>query len=174
MPSIIRPCEFEMDHEAYARFLLEHHDQLNLHYPFAMKLSFLASPLLMGRALLVFDEDKYELAGAAGFVLGTGPGEYEDRHICQAEIAFIRPAYRRTTVFRDGLLAFVELVRSANPDVRILQFWAPLDPGLRRLFAKFGAVPEDAGQASVDRPVKYTVPFHMLEHYCARLRRVSQ
>ncbi len=72
MEFMFRPCELEMDDELYIQFLLEHHNNLNLPYEFAVKLSFLSSPLIAGKAMLILREEPYEVVGAAGFVFGTG------------------------------------------------------------------------------------------------------
>src|SRR6478752_5186562 len=98
-----RVSEFEMDHEAYMDFLLRHHDELNLPYTFSMKLSFISSPLFLGKAMLIISEESYDMVGAAGFGYGTGPGDYEDQHICQIEVAFIEKELRSTSLFIQGL-----------------------------------------------------------------------
>lgn len=166
-----RDCEYEMDHEAYVDFLLRHHDELRLPYPFAMKLSFFSSPLFLGQAMLAIREDSYQLVGAAGFGYGTGPGEYEDRHICQIEVAFIEQGLRRTSLFVQGLRALTDAIRAGNPDVRQVQFWAPPDQeDLNRLFAKFLALPGST-RSVVNHLALYSVPFRELEAYCNRLGR---
>jgi hypothetical protein len=166
-----RICEFEMDHEAYMDFLLSHHDELNLPYPFAMKLSFISSPLFLGKAMLVINEESYHMVGAAGFGYGTGPGDYEDKHICQIEVAFIEEGLRRTSLFVQGLHALVHAIKEGNPDVRQVQFWASAaDYRLDRLFAKFLALPGST-KSIVNDFALYTVPSHELEAYCNRLRK---
>ena len=169
-----RPCEFEMDYEAYMRFLLQHDSELNLPYAFGMKFSFIGSPLFLGKAMLVFAEEPYEVVGAAGFVYGTGAHGYEDREVCQVEVACIRPEYRSVTLFRDGLKALVDLIRASNPDVQRLQFWTKADHGrLDRLFAKFGALP-GATRSDVNDLTCYVVPFPALEQYCRRMYRHNE
>lgn len=166
-----RISEFEMDHEAYIDFLLRHNDELNLPYPFAMKLSFISSPLFLGKAMLVISEESYRMVGAAGFGYGTGPGDYEDRHICQVEAAFIEKGLRCTPLFVQGLRALVNAIKAGNPDVRQVQFWASTaEEGLNRLFAKFLALPGSA-KSIVNNLALFTIPFHELEAYCNRLGR---
>ncbi|MBD2865377.1 hypothetical protein [Paenibacillus oceani] len=161
-----RPCNMEMDHEAYIRFLLQHHAELNLPYPFAMKLSFISSPLMFGKGMLVIDEEPYELAAAAGFVYGTGANEYKDRHICQVEVAFIRSEYRRTSLFIRGLQALVAEMRAGNPDVVQVQFWTSADQGESdKLFSKLCALPGSM-KSLVNDLTFYTVPFRELEALC--------
>lgn len=171
MPFQFRPCTVEMDHQAYIRFLLQHHAGLNLPYPFAMKLSFISSPLLFGKGMLLFDVEPYEIAAAAGFVYGTGANEYEDRHICQVEVAFIRSEYRRTSLFIRGLQALVDEMKVGNPDVRQVQFWASADQGeSEKLLSKFAALPGST-KSLVNGLSFYTVPFCELEDLCRRFGR---
>jgi hypothetical protein len=158
----------EMDHKAYMHFLLQHHDGLNLPYPFAMKLSFMSSPLLFGKAILVIDEEPYEIAAAAGFVYGTGANEYQDRHICQVEVAFIRKEYRRTSLFIRGLHALAAEMKAGNPDVEQVQFWAPAgQENLEKLLSKLVALPGST-RSIVNDLAFYTVPFREVESYCHR------
>jgi len=169
MAYFIRPCTLEMDHESYMRFVIRHYRELRLPYAFAVKLSFMASPLALGQALLVVDEDSWEFVGAAGFVYGTGAGQYEDRHICQLEVAFLLEPQRRTRLFARGMQAVVELIERDNPDVRYLQFWTPADwtrseGVVRKLLSLPGStVREDNGMALC------RVPFDEFARYCRRL-----
>jgi hypothetical protein len=170
MPFLFRRCELEMDHEAYMDFLLRHHSELNLPYPFAMKLSFISSPLVLGKAMLIFSEELYQVVGAAGFVYGTGQGDYKDRHICQVEAAFILKEHRRTALFVQALQALLDAMKAGNPDVQQLQFWAAADQEeLKRLFAKLSSLPGST-KSIVNSMALYTVSFHELEAYCRRLR----
>jgi hypothetical protein len=165
-----RVSEFEMDHEAYMNFLLQHHHELNLPYTFGMKLSFISSPLFLGKAMLIISEESYDVVGAAGFGYGTGPGDYEDQHICQIEVAFIEKELRSTTLFAQGLRALVHTIKAGNPDIRQVQFWtSAAEDGLDRLFAKFLTLPGST-KSIVNTLALYTVPFHELEAYCHRLR----
>jgi hypothetical protein len=165
-----RPCNMEMDFDAYIKFLLKHHDELNLSYSFAMKLSFISSPLIFGKAMLIFNEEPYEIAGAAGFVYGTGANGFEDKHICQIEVAFIQKAYRRTFMFVRGLQTLIATIKVGNPEVEQVQFWvSPDQKELGRLLAKFGALPGSA-IARVNNLDCYKIPFHELEAFCHRFR----
>lgn len=166
-----RICEFEMDHEAYMDFLLRNHDKLRLPYPFAMKLSFLSSPLFLGKAMLAISEESYQLVGAAGFGYGTGPGGYEDQHICQIEVAFIEEGLRRTSLFVKGLRALVDAIQANNPDVRQVQFWAPYEhEDLNRLLGKFLILPGST-KSIVNDLALYSIPFRELVAYSYKLRR---
>jgi hypothetical protein len=165
-----RPCNFEMDFDAYTKFLLQHHDELNLPYSFAMKLSFISSPLIFGKAMLIFNEEPYEIAGAAAFVYGTGANRFEDKYICQIEVAFIQKAYRRTSVFVRGLETLVTTIKEGNPEVELVQFWvSPDQKELGRLLAKFGALPGST-KSRVNGLDCYKIPFHELEAFCHRFR----
>lgn len=165
-----RLSQFEMDLELYISFLLEHHGELNLPYSFAMKLSFIASPLVLGKALMIFNEEPYEMIGTAGFVYGTSAHDYEDRHICQVEVAFIQKAYRQTSVFAQGLRELVRVIKADNEAVQQVQFWTPVDqPDLDRLLGRFTLLPH-ATKSIVNNMAFYTIPFDELESYCNRLR----
>lgn len=163
-----------MDHEAYMDFLLRHHDELNLPYSFAMKLSFLSSPLFLGKVLLAIHEDSYQMVGAAGYGYGTGPEDYMDKHVCQIEVAFIESGHRSTLLFIQGLQALLNAIKEGNPDVRQVQFWtSAIQEGYERLFAKFLALPGST-KSIVNNLALYTVPFHELELYCNRLRSLKR
>ncbi|SDE44584.1 hypothetical protein SAMN02799630_03388 [Paenibacillus sp. UNCCL117] len=165
-----RTCELEIHFTSYVQFLLSHHSELNLPYSFPQKLSFFSSPLMFGKAMLIIDEDMYEVVGAAGFVLGTGPQQYEDREICQIEAIFIENGHRGTLLFARAMQAFVRLIRSENPDVRQVQFWTAAEPesGLKQLLAKLCSLP-GGSRTLVNELAFYTIPFPELENYCARL-----
>lgn len=162
----IRSCEFELDFELYIQFLLQNHDKLNLPYPFGMKLSFLSSPLILGNAMLIYQEETHEIIGAAGFVYGTSANEYEDRSICQVEIAFIRNEYRRTAVFARSMQFLVNLMKAGNPEVEQVQFWTVTGHDeLDKLLSRFNALP-GSSQSSGDNLTFYTMPYRELETYC--------
>ncbi|NOV01067.1 hypothetical protein [Paenibacillus planticolens] len=157
-----------MDYEAYMKFLLQHHDQLKLPYPFAMKLSFMSSPLEFGKAMLILSEEPYEFVGAVGVVYGTGANDYEDRHICQIEIAFIREQFRRTSLFLRGLEALIRMIKASNSDVEQIQFWASADnEELERLVSRWSSLP-GYSRSIVNNLAFYTIPFAELEAYCGR------
>jgi len=171
MKFLFRPCELEMNFKSYIEFLLQHHAELNLPYSFAMKLSFVGSPLIFGKAMLAYEEESYDTVGAAGFVYGTGANGYEDRHICQVEVAFILAEYRRTSLFVQGLRALIDLIREGNPEVEQVQFWTAADPtDPDKLFAKFSALPGST-RSVVNELAFYTVSFRELEAYCRRFER---
>lgn len=163
-----RPCKNELDHDNYMQFLLRHHDELNLPYPFAVKLSFISSPLLIGQAMLIWSDEPYDIVGAAGFVYGTGANQYEDRHVCQVELAFLQRPYRQTSLFAQGLQALIELIEAGNPDVRLVQFWAnPERLASERLFAKLHSLP-GSHRLHVNDLVCQQIDFHELQNYCRR------
>ncbi|WP_229750735.1 hypothetical protein [Paenibacillus nasutitermitis] len=161
-----------MDYEAYMKFLLRYQEELNLPYSFAMKLSFIGSPLLFGKAMLIFNDDPYEIVGAAGFVYGTGANNYEDRHVCQIEIAFLRKEYRGTLLFQRGLQALTALMKSGEPAIEQVQFWVSADQeGLGRLFSKFLDLP-DSTQQAVNQLSFYRFSFHELEAYVRKISKL--
>lgn len=167
MAVYFRTCKFEMDSEVYIRYLIEHHDDLELPYPFAMKLSFISSPLILGNAMLIVNEEPYRIIGAAGFVYGTGAQDYEDRHICQIEVAFIEPSYRSTRLFVKGLAALIEYVDEGNPEVKVVQFWSPTPhDSLERLWGKLAALPGAEVVASASSQLSlYKIPMSAIRVY---------
>ncbi|WP_372635913.1 hypothetical protein [Cohnella sp.] len=162
-----------MDHEAYIKFVLKHHRDLNLPYPFQVKLSFAGSPLLLGKAMLVIDEESYEMVGAAGVVFGTGANDHQDRDVCQAELAFLLPKHRGTPLFVQGLQALLDVAREANPDVEWFQFWVPGGPAeLAKLYSKLASLPGASLQAANGTSL-VRIPFGELLAYVRSLARKS-
>ncbi|WP_248927255.1 hypothetical protein [Paenibacillus hamazuiensis] len=150
------------------KFLLRHCADLNLPYAFAVKLSFISSPLIFGRAMMILSEEDYDVVGAAGFVYGTGPNAYEDRHICQVEVAYLRPEYRRTTLFMQGLMTILGEIKAGSPDVEMIQFWvAEAQTVEERLFSKFLALP-GSKRLIVNGLACHQILFRELEDYCRR------
>ncbi|WP_159886831.1 hypothetical protein [Paenibacillus puerhi] len=153
------------------KFLLRHFADLNLPYAFAVKLSFVSSPLLFGRAMLILSEDDYDVVGAAGFVYGTGANSYEDRHICQVEVAYLRSEYRRTTLFMQGLLTLLAEIKAGSPDVEKIQFWvAEGQSEQERLFSKLNALP-GSERHLVNGLACHQIRLRELEDYCRRFQR---
>lgn len=169
MNAVFRQVELEMDHETYMKFLIGHHDGLNLPYAFPHKLGFLSSPLLYGKALLILDEESYEPVGAAGFVYGTGADEFQDRGLCQIEVAFLRQEYRGKPLFAGALLALLELMQrgAGEVEVRAAQFWLKPEQARTRLFAKLLALP-GAEATPVDGMLRCVVPYGELVAHARR------
>jgi len=166
-----RPCELEMDYAAYMKFLIRNQGRLGLPYPFAMKLSFLAGPLILGKAMLLFSEEPYDLVGAAGFICGTGANDYEDRHVCQVEVAFLQEQHRHPFVFLRGLRTLLELMKQEAPEVALIQFWVQEEgDASETLWAKLLQLPGSRKQAE-HQMTRYTVPYEALAAYCQRLLR---
>jgi hypothetical protein len=164
-----RTCEFEMDSEAYIRFLIQHHEELQLPYAFAMKLSFISSPLFLGRAMLILNEEPYRVIGAAGFVYGTSANDYVDRHICQIETTFLEPSYRHPRLFVRALFALLKLMQSGDPEVETVQFWAPSKAGsLSKLLGKFTSLP-GAEQSENENLTFYKLPYPELLAFTQRI-----
>lgn len=168
----VRSCDFEMDFEAYIRFLLRHHAELNMPYPFSMKLAFIGSPLQFGKAMLIFEEETHDIVGAAGIVYGTGACDYEDRHICQVEIAFIQEQFRSKLLFARAMKTLIDIMKKSNPDVKQIQFWASADNReLQPLISRWSTLP--GYEESVVNNLKfYKIPFDELDAYCQRYRAV--
>lgn len=163
-----RICDLEMDYKSYVKFLLTHHNELNLPYPFAMKLSFLSSPLLFGKAIYILNDDPYEIVGAAGYVYGTGAKEYTDREVCQIEVAFLKKEYRTPLLFIQGLQYLISKIKEGNPDVKTVQFWiSEEDEYLKRLFSKFLDL-SGSNKAIVNNLALYTIVFKEFEQFVNR------
>ncbi len=174
MPYLFRVCHLEMDYETYSRYVLTHHADLNLPYSFAVKLSFVASPLVLGRAMLVLDEEGYEPLGAFGVVYGTGARHYEDRHICQIELVYLASEYRCKPLFIQGLTRLLAEAKADNPDIDLVQFWAPMnDRGLDKLFARFRSLP-GATATQVNDLMLHAVSYRELIAYCESFARMEQ
>ncbi|CAI6079990.1 hypothetical protein [Cohnella sp. JJ-181] len=163
---IFRRCELEMDHASYLRYLISRHASLSLPYSFATKLSFLASPLVLGRSTMIHCEDTYENVGAFGFAYGTGPGEYEDRENCQLEVFYIEEKRRQPDLLIAAASELVEDIREGYAGVRYVQFWvqwsAEASEGrlLRRIAALPGASRTDNGALTL-----YKLPLVELERW---------
>ncbi|WP_310187793.1 hypothetical protein [Bacillus sp. 3255] len=171
MSYLCRPCTTELDYEIYVKFLLRHYADLNMSYAFAVQLSFVSSPLMFGKAMLILSEEDYEVVGAAGFVYGTGLNGYEDRHICQVEVAYLRPEYRRSTLFVQGLVALLDMIKAGSPDVEKVQFWVEEGQSeTERLFSKWSALP-GSEKLLVNGLVCHQLPFRQLEDYGRRFKR---
>jgi len=169
MPYFIRRCELEMDNLSYIRFLLRHHDQLNLPYSFAAKLSFISGPLLFGKALLVYSEEPYEVVGAAGFVYGTGADEFQDREVCQIEVVFLRKEARNALLFRNLMIELLHAMKEEGLDVRKVQFWAVEGhKAYGSMLSKLARLPDSQIKA-VNELSLYSLSFQQLERYCERI-----
>ncbi|MDF2960430.1 MAG: hypothetical protein K0S39_2165 [Paenibacillus sp.] len=162
-----------MSYDQYMIFLLEHHAELNLPYDFRTKFSFISSPLVLGKLFLGVEEEEHVPVAAIGFVYGTGAMDYEDKHICQIEVAFIRHPYRRTRLFLRGLQFLTDFIARDNPDVQYIQFWTPAgQKDLKSLFSKLGGSPKTGttGQGEADF---YQIDFKEWVKYCSRFKTVS-
>jgi hypothetical protein len=169
-----RNCFYEMDHKAYMNYLLERHDELGLPYSFAMKLSFISSPLIYGKAILAVEQEQNEFIGAIGYVFGTGEDEYRDRQVAQLEVAYLEKPYRGSTLFARLLRATVDSIRQAEPSVNRLQFWAaPREASFKRLVAKLMTLPGSASVTAENGLTLYQVDFRELETYCDRWRQAA-
>ncbi len=158
----------EPDWERYLLFLLTYHAEWNLPYDFQMKLSFIGIPISAGNAILCIDPQTKDPVGTIGFVYGTGAQHYEDTHICQVEIAFLAPSYRRTRLFIRGLQQFVKVVAAENPGVRLVQFWSPGENEyLRTLFSKFANLTK-TNEKPFGKLDLFTTRFDDLQLFCSR------
>lgn len=167
MSLLFRPCEFDMDHKAYADFLIHHHDQLNLPYSFASKLGFISSPLIFGKASLIFEEEAHRIIGAIGFVYGTGADHYEDRQVCQIETVFLLKEYRSSMLFPELLRRTLQLIHDGEPNVQTIQFWVDARQAeMTEMFSKLLKLSGSQMQSADNGLALYRIPFIELERYC--------
>lgn len=163
---IFRRCELEMDHASYLRYLISRHASLRLPYSFAVKLSFIASPLVLGRSTMIHCEDTYENVGAFGFAYGTGPGEYEDRENCQLEVLFIEEKRRTPDLLLAAASELVDDIREGERQVRYIQFWVPSLPeaDTGRLLRKIASLP-GASRTEAGTLTLYKLPLDEFERW---------
>ncbi|OXM85703.1 hypothetical protein [Paenibacillus rigui] len=149
-------CATEKYQEKYIDFLLRHYRQLNLPYSFPVTLSFIASPILMREeALLCFDEDD-EVAGALGYIYGTGENDYQDTHIIQIQTVLLAEKYRRTRLFLQGLQYLTQYIGQLDKQVTEVRFRTPSQPSLQRLWDKLAV-----------RSAVHETPFGRVDEYRA-------
>ncbi|WP_010277765.1 hypothetical protein [Paenibacillus senegalensis] len=164
-------CSTYMYHNTYMDFILEHYTDLGLPYPFPEALSYIASPMLMGKeAILAFDEDD-QLAGAFGYIHGTGERDYEDEQIIQIQSVYITKAHRRTGLFVQGLQFLLEHLAVQETAVEELRFWAPDRQDYRKLFSKFATRIVDNSAGSLSRIDEYRVSLDELKTYLDRFKK---
>ncbi|MEK3883308.1 hypothetical protein [Paenibacillus sp. PL2-23] len=169
MHYIHRPCELEMDHSAYMKFLLSNYDQLRSPYSFPMTLSFIASPLILGQAWLIFSEEEYECVGAFSVVFGTGERNYEDREICQLSVAYLQPEVRRTPLFARTMHLLLQRLEHLNPEIKELHVWTARNSDEQRLLTKLSRL-DGATRRATDGDLElYALPFHSLKMYSQSL-----
>lgn len=161
----------EMDEERYLEYLLSHYGDLGLSYSFPVTLSFINSPLIAGGGLMVIEEEHYALAGAVGYVIGTGANEFQDTDVCQIEIIHLLAAYRGTRLLLQLLLQLLMKMREDGPHVQRVQFWAkPSERGTAKLFARIARM--SGGQCTPRGDLTlYSVPYESLHQYCHSLVR---
>ncbi|MBW7475861.1 hypothetical protein K0T92_14030 [Paenibacillus oenotherae] len=129
-------CATERYQELYITFLLEHYSELNLPYSFPVALSYMASPVLMREeAILCFDQND-EIAGALGFIYGTGEQQYQDVHVVQLQVVFLQEEHRGTRLFLEGLQYLAQYLAALERKITEIRFWAPSQSELRQLFGK--------------------------------------
>ncbi|MDT9720081.1 hypothetical protein QVE09_14285 [Paenibacillus sp. ClWae2A] len=168
-------CSTYMYQHRYMDFLLAHYNELNLPYSFPTTLSYISSPLLMdGGAMLCFD-DEDEVAGAFGYIHGTGEHDYEDRHVIQLQVAFIVHEHRRSRIFIEGLQFLVQHLDeyAYEEPVQEIRFWALSEEANRRLFSKIAqqvtSTIREEGELNA-----YVVKLAQLRSYLASFERDSR
>ncbi|BAU28376.1 hypothetical protein DFP93_107157 [Aneurinibacillus soli] len=165
-------CATERYQEKYITFLLQHHKELNLPYPFPVLLSFMASPVLMqGEAVLCFNPD-YEVIGALSYIYGTGDHNYQDTHIVQIQAVFLVDERRKTRLFLEGLQFLTQYIAQLDRKVTEFRFWTPAKRDLRRLFAKLAerTATRETDLGLID---EYRAPFSQWHTYGMRFRHES-
>lgn len=162
-------CSTYNYHSKYIDFLLEHYTDLQLPYPFAATLGYIASPLLMGNEAVLAFNDEDQVVGAFGYIHGTGEKDYRDVQIIQIQSVYITKAYRGTGLFVQGLQFLLEHVSMQPTAVEELRFWAPNQPDSHKLFSKFATLV--AGRHSESVPVsEYRLSPEELRTYLAKFK----
>ncbi|WEK54722.1 MAG: hypothetical protein P0Y55_01185 [Candidatus Cohnella colombiensis] len=117
-------CATASSQQKYIDFLLSHYNSLNLPYSFPVALSYISSPVLMYReSILIYDEDD-EIAGAIGYIHGTGENNYSDIHIVQVQIIYLLPKYRKTSLFVHSVQFLTQHLLQIETTVTELRFWS--------------------------------------------------
>lgn len=166
-------CSTYMYHSTYMDFMLEHYTDLGLPYPFLEALGYIASPLLMGKeAILAFDEDD-QLAGAFGYIHGTGERDYEDEQIIQIQSVYIKETHRCTGLFAQGLQFLLEHLALQEPAVEELRFWTPGSADHHKLFSKFATLIVNKSSGASSRIEEYRVSLEELKTYLDRFKKHS-
>lgn len=162
-------CATERYQELYISFLLEHYSELNLPYSFPVTLSYIASPVLMTEEAILCFDDNDEVAGALGYIYGTGEQQYQDKHIVQLQTIFLIDKHRGTRLFLEGLQYLTQYLAQLDREISELRFWAPAQDGLRQLFGKLAerTASSDTSFGMLD---EYRTPFTRLQQYGARFR----
>ncbi|MGO4548405.1 hypothetical protein AB4Z29_26810 [Paenibacillus sp. 2TAB23] len=123
--------------ETYISFLLEQYEHLNLPYSFQTSLSYITSPILMGKDSIIIWNAQDEPAGAIGFIHGTGEHDYEDRNIIQIQVLFLKKSSRSGRTFLRSMQFLGQHLAQINEPVTELRFWIPAQSALQKLCAKW-------------------------------------
>ncbi|MHA7965099.1 hypothetical protein ACX93W_13230 [Paenibacillus sp. CAU 1782] len=133
----VQECKTEFYGQLYTSYLLDRYSGLNLPYAFPTAFHFLASPLLVGAAFLCFN-DQDEVAGAFGYIRGTGENQYQDTHVAQLQLVYLSEDHRGGRLLATALQCLMEHVEEQSEEIRQFRFWVPSDLGLQRLCDKLG------------------------------------
>ncbi|MCU6708686.1 hypothetical protein M6D81_08140 [Paenibacillus sp. J5C_2022] len=169
MDYYLAECATEMYMRNYMEFLLENYTELKLPYSFPVAFSYLASPVLLSReSFLCFNEED-EVIGAFGYIHGTGEHDYEDVHVIQLQVAYIKEGHRRTRLFLEGLRYLSEYLAERDEGVREIRFWTGEDAYSERLFSKFA---RQTARVESERGILYgyNVAVPDLQDYIARFQ----
>lgn len=129
-------CSTAKSQEIYMQFLLENYEALNLPYSFPVTLSYISSPILMGEQCILFRDSNDEVAGALGFIHGTGAHSYQDRHILQIQTFFLKERYQNGRLFLQASQFLAQYLAQLKHPVIELRFWIPVQPLLQKLCSK--------------------------------------
>ncbi|MFF2483840.1 hypothetical protein [Paenibacillus sp. NPDC058071] len=160
-------CATDVYMRKYMDFLLENYTKLKLPYSFPVAFSYLASPVLLGReSFLCFNEED-EVVGAFGYIHGTGERNYEDMHVIQLQVAYMKEEHRCTRLFLEGLRYLSEFLEERDEGVKEIRFWTGEDVYSNRLFSKFA---RQTARVESERGIlcSYLVPVSDLREYLSR------
>ncbi|MNZ99894.1 hypothetical protein D3C78_1192370 [compost metagenome] len=152
-------CSTAKYQEKYISFLLKHYTELGLPYSFQETFSYIASPVMMEKeAILMFDQDD-EVAGAIGYIHGTGDKDYEDSHVIQLQILFIIEKYRGSRLLLQAAQFLAQYIDQLREPVTELRYWIPAqENALVKLSGKLAAQ-ADFHETERGAIAEYRIPF---------------
>jgi len=130
-----RFAEEPAEQEAAVRLLVANYEQLGLPYPFRSILLALRYFVRYNTLLICFDKQG-NIAGAAGFGLGTEEDGYKDLSKVEVYTVFLLPKYRGSRLFVSGLRELADWCEGSGQVETIACYLQPALPG-SALFRKF-------------------------------------
>jgi hypothetical protein len=122
-----------------------------------------------GRAAILVNE-REEVIGIGGFVLGLAEEGYEHKQIAVLGNSCFREEYRNTRTFIRGLQVLAEQIQDANPDVQEVRIPTAADNAYtNRLYRKLATLHHSCESAYGQVHI-YSTPFRDFSGFCNRYR----